>query len=40
MKTHVAHIYSKLGVSDRQEMIDTIEAIVLEESSTNGKLEG
>ena len=35
VKTHVTHIYTKLGVSDRQEMIDAIEAISLDEETTD-----
>lgn len=33
VKTHVTHIYTKLGVNDRQEMIDAIEAISLDEEA-------
>lgn len=33
VKTHVTHIYAKLGVNDRQEMIDAIEAISLEDAA-------
>lgn len=33
VKTHVTHIYTKLGVGDRQEMIDAIEAIPLDEEA-------
>ena len=29
VKTHISHLYEKLGVSDRQEMIDVIESISL-----------
>ena len=29
VKTHISHLYEKLGVSDRQEMIDVIESIAL-----------
>lgn len=29
VKTHISHIYEKLGVTDRQEMIDAIESISL-----------
>lgn len=30
VKTHITHIYEKLGVTDRQEMIDVIESIALD----------
>ncbi len=33
VKTHIAHIYEKLDVADRQEMIDAIEAIPLDEGN-------
>lgn len=32
VKTHITHIYEKLGVTDRQEMIDAIESIALDPS--------
>ena len=31
VKTHIARIYQKLGVGDRQEMIDCIESLELPE---------
>lgn len=31
VKTHITHIYEKLGVTDRQEMIDVIESISLDQ---------
>lgn len=32
VKTHIAHIYAKLNVNDRQEMIDAIESLSLDEA--------
>lgn len=36
VKTHTTHIYQKFNVSDRQEMLDIIESLPLDEGGDQG----